>query len=341
MPSVRARIALGRELEEASIDARSGAWERAADRVRKGRAYGGLELAPQLGLVPLGSDGPSGLEEFLVVGTGTEPARDDLGSLVATADTGIVLVLLPGGDAQVGIPPGSFPGAPELETPRYAVPLSPFFLAKHELSAGQLSRLERATGAPGAKHIGPLDGGLPAEQISWDDSMDLLARLGLELPTEAQWEYGARAGSLTSWFVGEDPDRLSGVANLYDASAVAADIKRDDVDVVPVSWSDGSPYLAHVGSLAPNKYGLHDTAGNVYEWCADPVMAYWEVEREVGTGLARAGSPETLNLGRAARGGSYLTGVFGVRSSHRVGQPSDRKGRGIGVRPARGIEPGS
>ena len=340
IPNMRDRIALAARLERESLVEGAAAWDEAIEAIAdpaRHPAYAGLRIAPQTGLLPLGPDPESNLWEFVVVGTGERPARGANGRLEPTGETAIVLVLLPGGEALVGNDREKYPQAPNLESPPHAVLLDPFFLGKYELTAGQEWRLESLTVSERAARIFPShEGALPANFIDWDTATGLLGRIGLELPTESQWEYAARAGTRGLWFTGDDPAELATVANLYDETAGRNQITRIDRGTAPEPWSDGLAHPARVGSLGPNPFGLHDTIGNVYEWCRDLVGAYWEVDYAPGTGLATGMGEDSP--GRALRGGSYITLAFGGRSSHRTGQSPARRGRGIGLRASRALE---
>ena len=91
---------------------------------------------------------------------------------------------------------------------------------------------------------------LPVTEVSWNDVDAALRKGGLQLPTEAQWEYACRAGTSTPWWTGAD----------------AMGVSRGGV-------VDDAP-CASVGSKAANAFGVHDTSGNVMEWCRDGYGQY-------------------------------------------------------------------
>ena len=105
--------------------------------------YGGLDLAPQLGLSPLGPDPDSGLWEFAHLESGVVPERDAKGRLVLDEASAIVLVLIPGGEFLMGAQsedrglPNYSAEAFANEGPPYEVELDPFFLSKFEMTQGQ------------------------------------------------------------------------------------------------------------------------------------------------------------------------------------------------------------
>ncbi len=123
----------------------------------------------------------------------------------------------------------------------------PFYLGKYEVTQSQWAAV---MGNNPSKNKDPVN---PVEQVSWEDTQPLLAKLNqghvreamkFVLPTEAQWEYACRAGTTTFWHWGDSEDALAEFAN-----------------------SSGIPRA--VGQLRPNPWGLHDMVGNVWEWCAD------------------------------------------------------------------------
>jgi formylglycine-generating enzyme required for sulfatase activity len=323
------------------------AWEASARRVLENSVYGGLVLAPQFGLVPLGPDPDSGLEEYAHMATGTVPERDTAsGKLLLTEETGILLVLLPGGSffmgAQAGDPEGRNHDAQasDAEEPAHEVTLSAFFLSKYELTQHQW---EHFTGqspssfGPGTVFLGKEVTRLhPVEQVSHSDCVRLFERAGLLLPTEAQWEYGCRAGTATPWCTGREREKLIGAVNLADQSAASAGATWPALKEWPGrQLEDGYTVHAPVGSYSANGFGLHDVHGNVAEWCLDWWVENYSVKPRPGDGL-RGLKPGKQ---RVTRGGSFDVCARDVRSTRRnYSQPDSRQGN-TGVRPARILEP--
>jgi formylglycine-generating enzyme len=128
------------------------------------------------------------------------------------------------------------------------------------------------------------------------------------LPTEAEWEYACRAGTTTRYFTGEAEATLEGFANMSDAAFRA---KYPEASWSG-EWNDQFPFTAPVGSLRPNPFGLHDMAGNVWEWCAD-----W-YGKDFGAAVDRTDptGPETGTT-RVVRGGSFTNRLKYVRSADR------------------------
>ncbi len=325
-------------LAERSIGAHRADWDDVVKAIAASPTYGGLRIVPQLGLVPLGPDSESRLFEFAHLGSGDLPARDTgTKRLVLADDSAIVLVLIPGGTFNMGAQKadpnaGNFvPQAEEDEGPVHEVKLSPYFIAKHEVTQAQW---EAMTGLRPSQYVpGSEFGGKrvtlrhPVEHVSWEDCARWLARWNLALPTEAQWENACRAATDTPWWCGREAKGLEKVANTADAFCKA--------NGGPASWqyteelNDGYAVHAPAGSFGPNAFGLHDVHGNVLEWCRDTSGRY---APEPATDPARQDAES-----RVLRGGSWSNVAGHARSAHRFTFLPSIRGSNLGVRSARSV----
>jgi formylglycine-generating enzyme required for sulfatase activity len=227
------------------------------------------------------------------------------------------------------------PAAQNFEAPVQSVQIDAFFMSKYEMTQGQWLRLTGSN--PSMTKVGTTIGNYvidltyPVEQVSWSDCERWLTEASLLLPTEAQWEYAARAGTTTSYWTGGSESTLRGVEHLGFPS--------------PPESRPPMHTLA-VGSLRPNPFGLYDVHGNVGEWCRDPWCDY-AVPPRAGDGYRHgvASRPSSLAFRkpwpayyRVTRGAGYLTPPVYARSSYRT--PSDKEHRAgmLGVRPSRPVE---
>jgi formylglycine-generating enzyme required for sulfatase activity len=209
--------------------------------------------------------------------------------------------------------PRTDPWAQASETPITRIEIEPFFLARHETTRAQWQRLA------GIEARGdPLE---PQGSISWTEADRVLHRAGLLLPTEAQWEYAARAGTTSRWWCGNEPGSLRGVAN-----------GGRTVDVRESGEETGEPM--RVDALRQNPFGLVHVHGNVAEWTRDVFAPYSEPAR-AGDGARSV--PE--NGLRSVRGGSYDSPPARLRSGAREPVALDNHDPHVGVRAARAIDP--
>ncbi|MEO0652207.1 MAG: formylglycine-generating enzyme family protein, partial [Planctomycetota bacterium] len=298
------------------------------------------DLTPQMGLVPIGTDPDSGLWEFAHLATGTPAERGEVGKLILTEETGVVLVLIPGGTfimgAQSSDPDGANydPQAEDSEGPPHEVRLSPYLLSKYEMTQGQWlattgsepSNFKRNYLAPSLLH--------PVEQVSWTDCVDICTRVGLELPSEAQWEHGARAGTDTPWHFGVDREAIRGTINIADKTAADAGATWSAIQDWPDHEDDGVVHC-EIGAYPSNAFGLHEVHGNVFEWCADGYQpgAY----RRQGA-VDPLVAPEA-SAPRVGRGGSFADTIRRARSAFRFNIIPEIRFNSLGLRPALGITP--
>ena len=166
----------------------------------------------------------------------------------------------------------------------------------------------------------------PVECVTADECELVLGRLGLQLPTEAQWEYAASGAAKTRfWWGSEVKDADMGrYANLRDRSWGTPPFLDTD---------DGYLDTAPVGSYRPNRFGIFDCVGNVQEWCSDYLLAYDKARARPGDGLRAP-----TGTARILRGGSYCShenfSHWNRRDDH-----DDRRQADIGVRPMRMLDP--
>jgi formylglycine-generating enzyme required for sulfatase activity len=277
----------------------------------------------QVGLIPLGADPNSGLHEFLHYQThkGEIPLRNSSGKLVCEDYPGIILVLLPGGEFMMGAQakdpatPNYDPKADPNESPVHAVELAPFFISKFLMTQAQWSRFtgsnpSRYQPDPAGRNNISLDH--PVEHVSWLECEETLRRLALNIPTEAQWEYAARAGT-------SNIDIYRGEASIRLRAHLAGGETPD--------------LHAPVGRYLPNDFGIYDMIGNVWEWTRDRECSYQT--------LARAGDGLRSDAGDyvTTRGGSYFNTPSQIRVSWRTNDASvDLKLAWLGIRPGGVIE---
>jgi formylglycine-generating enzyme required for sulfatase activity len=152
----------------------------------------------------------------------------------------------------------------------------------------------------------------PAIEVSWDGAQAYVKWLRektgkkYRLPSEAEWEYAARAGSTTKFPWGDEIGRNK-------ANCRGCGSQWDGKDTAPV------------GSFAANAFGLFDTVGNVWEWVEDCWHENYEGAPNDGSAWTRGGECNR----RVLRGGSWFSFPSGARSAHRGGYyPGNRSGVG-------------
>ncbi|POR40191.1 SUMF1/EgtB/PvdO family nonheme iron enzyme [Methylobacterium sp. V23] len=340
LASIARRRELSTAVRDATIIQWQTAWEDAMSRVHLNPLYKGLSITPQLGLIPLGPDPESKLEEFLhwQSHSGAVTRRDSSGELIRSSDTGIILILVPPGKFWMGAQkqniaaPNYDPGARDDESPVREVGLLAYFISKFEMTQGQWLR---STDEPNPSFYPP---GLnkrskqvvnlmhPVEQISWHAATQVLHQLGLALPTEAQWERAARAGSSMLYAGTSDESQLNRFANL------AGNEAKEIWPSAAGNFTD--PYMIHseVGKFLPNGFGLFDMTGNVFEWCRDHYSEYIIDPRE-GDGLRESLSKEVVD-----RGGGFAYEIELARISTRNKIDPSFREYSIGVRPSRALQ---
>ena len=356
---VRQRLAWAEAVERLTLDHPGAAftWEQARTAIAASERYRQqpIELMPQLGLVPLGENPATGLWEFYDLRSAWDPAQsidtasslaiprhDSSGHVAVGAATGIVFVLVPGGEFLMGAQamdeglPNHDLRATASEGPVQSVRLAPYFLARHEMTQHQFARL--AQGAKPSRHgvgqLVPEHGTIavasPVENVDWETAEKVLAQHGLVLPTEAQWEYAARAGTTSPWWTGTEPQSLEGAANVLDRRGATSGVQGSTQ--VETWLDDGFHLHTAVDALRPNPWGFHHMMGNVIEWMREPEVNY---SQPVRTGDGYRATPDATVTSRVIRGGGFRSPSHDVRVSSRYSLAVATRAQTLGFRAAR------
>jgi serine/threonine protein kinase/formylglycine-generating enzyme required for sulfatase activity len=344
------RLEFARTIRERSLDGpeASKRWKEAVAAIAASPQYAGMKLTPQLGLVPIGADPESGLWEFADLQTGEPAERGTDGKLIRKESMGVVFVLIPGRAFLMGAQstdptaPNYDPQALHAESPVHEVTLSPYFFSKYEMTQGQWERFmghnpsdygpnrySRSWNREGK----PWSALHPVERVTWTQCMEAMSRLGFVLPSEAQWENGARGGRDSPFWTGSDLASLKDAANLADAYGKAHG--NDALTFFEKDLDDGNSVHAEVGSYRANPYGLHDVIGNVWEWCLDGYdQNYYRKSPSVNPVSPGTGVPI-----RVLRGGGFVNIASFGRSAHRDFYAPEHQDNDLGLRPARALRP--
>ncbi len=210
------------------------------------------------------------------------------------------------------------------EKPVHQVNISALALGKTEVTFAEYDAFARETNRALKNDGGWGRDNRPVINVNWNDAKAYVKWLSnktgkhFRLPSEAEWEYAARAGSTTKYSFGNRESDLCDYANHAD--------HRNK------TCSDGADrQSATVGRYRANAFGLFDMHGNVWEWVED----CWH---DSYSGAPTNGGPWTTGgdcSRRVLRGGSWLDAPRGVRAAHRLGNGPDYRGYDLGFRVAR------
>ena len=177
---------------------------------------------------------------------------------------------------------------------------------------------------------------LPVVCVSYADAtayVSWLAKISdktFRLPSEAEWEYAARAGGTGIYPWGNNTDLGCLHANVYDRSAR----KLQDFGWSFADCDDGYAELAPVGRFKPNAFGLHDMTGNVWEWTADCYLTTYDTTPRDGSAV-----PASADCARwTVRGGGWMTRPSRNRITFRGRDPIDARYSYFGFRVARDLD---
>ena len=221
------------------------------------------------------------------------------GAVRVNPQDGLKYVWIPAGTYTMGCSPGD--KCHSHEKPSHSVTISKgFWMGQTEVTVGAYKRFAQATGR--AMPSGPpwdstwKQDNLPMVNVTWNDARSYCTWAGGRLPTGAEWEYAARAGTQTRYYFGNDAALLGDYA----------------------WYSSNSGNVAHpVGQKKPNAWGLYDMLGNVWDWCQDWFGGYYPSQAVT--------DPQGPSGGqfRILRGGSWFVWAWVTRVSMRYGGVTD------------------
>jgi sulfatase modifying factor 1 len=174
----------------------------------------------------------------------------------------------------------------------------------------------------------------PVVCVGWDDAQAYVSWLSAKaghayrLPTEAEWEYVARAGSMTARYFSDNPAEFCRHTNVGDLDYFR---QHPGDSGVNRACRDGYAFTSAVGSFPPNQFGLHDMLGDVMNWTEDCSNANYNGAPTDGTAW------QSGDCGRhVIRGGSWDMDLSGARSANRrIGFPPSYRNTTLGFRVAR------
>jgi eukaryotic-like serine/threonine-protein kinase len=229
----------------------------------------------------------------------------------------IAWVSIPAGGFEMGCSPGDLDCVTTdfLETPQHHVEIAAFEMTRTEITQYQYWKV---TGEAPAYH--PVCGDCPIEYMPhyYYDAVSFCEAVGGRLPSEAEWEYAARAGATTRYYCGDDKACV------------------DDIAWYRQNSDEGNNNILRphpVGQKTPNAFGLYDMLGNLMEWTAD-------CAHDDFTGAPDDGAPWMTGdcTRHVFKGGSYNDEAEFLRVSNRYWDFEDMRGIADGFRCAKDVE---
>ncbi|MEW8338491.1 MAG: SUMF1/EgtB/PvdO family nonheme iron enzyme [Candidatus Thiodiazotropha taylori] len=230
------------------------------------------------------------------------------------------MVKIEGGAFDMGTDPEKDSEADSDEQPSHRVEIKPFYLGKYEVTFAEYMAFANAT-----NRQTPDDNDLgrdlrPVINVSWEEAVAYVEWLSQQtgkhyrLPTEAEWEYAARAGSATKYSWGD---------NIREDNKIWANCEG-----CGSKW--GGKQTELVGSFAANAFGLYDMAGNVWEWTQDCWHDDYRNAPSDGSAWLESGQGDCSR--RVIRGGSWSTEPGLLRSAYRGWGDPNSRGSTLGFR---------
>ena len=231
------------------------------------------------------------------------------------------MIVVPAGAFTMGSP-ATEKNRHDDESPQHEVTIAkPFAVSKFEATFADWVACVSVGGCPRTSDSGFGRGLKPVINVTWDNAQQYVAWFSkmtgqrYRLLTEAEWEYAARAGTMTAYFWGDEIG--TGHANCASCGS---------------QWDNSGP--APVGSFKPNAFGLHDMHGNVWEWVKDCYHDNYNGAPADGSAWTTGDCDR-----RVLRGGSWSPSPQTLRSAGRLSNPPDIRFYNLGFRVARTLTP--
>jgi formylglycine-generating enzyme required for sulfatase activity len=231
------------------------------------------------------------------------------------------MIVIPPGEFMMGSPDEE-PGRAKNEGPRHKVTIArEFAVSVFDVTFDEWDACVSVGGCREVGDSGFGRGTRPATNVTWDDAQAYVAWLSrmtggaYRLPTEAEWEYIARAGTTTTYYWGNELGK--GNANCI---------------VCGTEWDNSK--TSPVGSFKPNPFALYDVTGNAWQWLQDCFHRNYEEAPTDGS----AWTSGDCNL-RADRGGSWISNASNLRIAFRGSYPAGSRNYSLGIRVARTLTP--
>jgi formylglycine-generating enzyme required for sulfatase activity len=215
------------------------------------------------------------------------------------------------------VPKGSFLMG---DKPQHLVTINkPLAVAKYELTIAEYNRCVKENACYKPPKSFNQNDQYPVSGLRWQDAKNYInwlsnkAKRLYRLPTEAEWEYFARAGTKTEWSFGNNPVDICQYANTADESYNRVFSSGDNY------CNDMQANHASVGSYKPNAFGLYDTIGNVYEWVEDCFVDSYAAAPTDGSAVLSNNCDK-----RVVRGGAYAVSAHKATAASRLAvDPND------------------
>jgi formylglycine-generating enzyme len=240
--------------------------------------------------------------------------------------TGMMFVWVPNGCFNMGSNSGNSD-----EKPIHKVCITKgFWMGKYEVTNSQYRTFDSSHDSKSLKGASLNDDNMPVVKVSWHDGEKFTQWLSTKgngtfrIPTEAEWEYTARAGTNSQRHWGNGEEKACQYGNVYNPQKSSVFFLPD-----PVTFpcTDQFKITAPVGQFSPNQFGLHDMMGNVWEWVFDKYQRSFYDDSATNDPIG-----PLVSQFRVIRGGDWKQKPFNIRSSMRDKDTPGSKNSYLGLR---------